>query len=147
MKRSKLFLTIAFATFMFLGGLAVNTSAQVTVRRVRRPVVVRPVYASPYWGYGRYGYYRGYYGYYRGYYDPFWDSYYQSPYERYQEQKFYLQREVAGNQRELEKHRAKYRADGYISPKEQRELEDDVRDVQRSIQKLNNFTRSYGVRY
>jgi hypothetical protein len=135
MKLTIRFLTIAFAMFMFLGALSVSTSAQtVTVRRVVRPVAVRSVYVSPW----RYGYGRGY-----RYYDPFWRSFYQTPYERYQEQRFYLQRELNGNRRELEKHRAKYRADGYISPKEQRELEDDVRDVQRSIQKLNSFNRSY----
>ena len=137
MKLTIRFLTIAFAMFMFFGALAVtDTSAQTTTRRViRRPVIVRQVYYSPYWGYGRY------------YYDPFVRSYYQSPYEQYQEQKWYLQRDLAGNRRELEKHRAKYGADGYISPKEKRELEDDVRDVQRSIQKLNEFNRYYGTRY
>lgn len=135
MKLTLRFLTIAFAMFLFVGALSVNTSAQtVTVSRVVRPVAVRPIY-SPYWGYG--------YGHYHGYYDPFWRERFQTPYERYLEQRFYLQSELNGNRRELEKHTAKYRADGYISPREQKELDDDVRDVRRSIQKLNKFNRSY----
>jgi hypothetical protein len=140
------FITLVFAILMIAGTLVVSASAQtggrVTVRRtITRPVVVRR-YVSPYWGYRSY-YGSPYWGY-SSFYDPYWDS----PYLRYQDQKFSLQRELAGNQRELAKHQAKYRADGYISEKERRELADDVRDVQRSRQRLNNFIRrNQGVNY
>ena len=133
---NKRFLTIAFAMFMLIGGLAVEASAQRRIVVVQQPVAVRRVYVRP--SYGYYPYRRFY-----GYSDPFYRSFYQSPYERYLEERFYARRELAGNRRELEKHRAKYRADGYISPKEQRELEDDVRDVQRSLQRLSRLNRSY----
>jgi len=145
MNMGRKLLVFVFAMFMVVGGLAVSASAQtggrVVVRRsINRPVVVRR-YVSPYWGYRNY-WGSPYYGY-SSFYDPYWNS----PYLRYQDQKFSLQRELAGNQRELAKHQAKYRADGYISDKERKELEDDVRDVQRSRQRLNSFVRRYEGRY
>lgn len=147
MNYKKKILTIAFAIMMLAGGFAIDSQAQtgnrIVVQRVyRRPVVVRPyAYSNPYWRARYYGY--PYYGY-SGFYDPFYDSfYYQSPYQRYLEQRFYLQRELNGNRRELAKHELKYRADGVITAKEQRELEDDRRDVQRSIEKLRRFGRDY----
>jgi hypothetical protein len=103
----------------------------------QRVVVVRPV-GRPYRGWGYRGWRSPFWGY-SSFYDPYWNS----PYLRYQDEKFRLQRELAGNRRELQKHNEKYRADGYISPKEREELADDHRDVQRSIEKLNNFTRNY----
>lgn len=138
MNMGRKLLVFVFAVFMMAGGFAVSAQAQtggrVVVRRsINRPVVVRR-YVSPFWGYRNYWGSR--YGY-SSFYDPYWNS----PYLRYQDQKFSLQRELAGNQRELAKHQTKYRADGYISDKERRELEDDVRDVQRSRQRLNNFVR------
>ena len=140
MKYGKRILTIAFAMFLLAGAFVASSSAQgrVVVRRIQsRPVVVRRVYyrdpfwrtrywGSPYWGYS-------------GFYDPYWES----PYLRYMDQKYYLQSRVQGNRRELQKHLQKYRADGYISPKEQRELDDDYRDVQRSTQRLNQLNRNY----
>jgi len=141
MKYGKRILTIVFAMFLFAGALVVSTSAQtgrVVVRPVvRRPVVVRryfvrdPFWRTRYWGSPYWGY------------SGFYDSYYESPYLRYMDQKYYLQSRVQGNRRELQKHLQKYRADGYISPKEQRELDDDYRDVQKSTQRLNQFNRNY----
>ena len=145
MNMGRKLLVFVFAMFMVVGGLAVSASAQtggrVVVRRsINRPVVVRR-YVRPYVGYRNY-WGSPYYGY-SSFYDPYWNS----PYLRYQDQKFSLQQELAGNQRELAKHQAKYRADGYISDKERRELEDDVRDVQRSRQRLNSFVRQYEGSY
>jgi hypothetical protein len=115
MKYGKKFLTIAFAMFMLAAGLTYEASAQRRVATVRRPVIVRNyVYRDPFWRT-------------RYYYDPFYSSYYYSPYLQYQEQRFQLQRELAGNQRELAEHLRKYRADGVITAKEQRELDDDYR--------------------
>ena len=141
MSRKCMTLTVfVFAVLVFVGTLAVGASAQtggrVVVRRaITRPIVVRR-HISPYWGY------RNYWGY-SSYYDPYWNT----PYLQYQDRKFMLERELAGNLRELSKHRVKYRADGYIPDKERRELDDDVRDVQRSRQKLYDFVRRYEVRY
>ena len=129
MKLGNLFLTLVFALFLSAGAFVSSTEAQ--VRRVVRPVVVyRPIYARPYWGYRRY-------------YDPFYSSFYQTPYERYQEERYYAQRELSGNQRELAEHQEKYSRDGVITAKERRELEDDVRDVAKARQRLANLNRYY----
>ena len=132
MKYRRIILTTAFTLMMLAGGLVSEASAQRVVY-VQRPVIVRSyIYRDPFWRTRYYGY------------SPFYDSYYyRSPYERYLERRYYLQRDLAGNRRELAKHQRKYRADGVITAKEQRELDDDIRDVQRSAQKLRSFSRNY----
>lgn len=138
---SRKFLTLIFAMFMLAGGLVVSAEAQtrrggVTVTRTtNRPVVVRRYYRNPYWGSRYWGYSR--------YYDPFYDPYYYSPYLRYQDQKVRLQNELAGNRRELAEHLRKYRADGVITAKEQRELDDDRKDVRNSELRLRQFNSNY----
>ena len=132
MKNGKRFLTIFFAMFMLVGGFTYEASAQ---RRVviRRPVVVRSyVYRDPFWR-----------SHYYGYGSPYYDSFYLSPYQRYQEERYYAERELAGNQRELAEHQRKYRADGVITAKEARELEDDIKDVRKSQARLRNYSRYY----
>jgi len=134
MKYGKKILTIIFAVLVLSAGLVLEASAQrrgVYIQRTTsRPVIVRRyIYRDPFWR-SRY---------YSGFYDPF----YYSPYLRHQEQRYYLQRELAGNRRELAEHQRKYRADGVITAKEQRELEDDYRDVSRSIERLSRFRRNY----
>ena len=130
MKFGKKFLTVAFALFMFAGGLVYEASAQQRVVTIRRPVIVRNyVYRDPFWR--------------TRYYSPFYEPYYYSPYLRYQEQRYYLQRELAGNQRELAKHRREYSRDGVITENERRELDDDIKDVRKSMAKLRNFSRYY----
>src|SRR3982750_3203813 len=89
MKFGKRFLTLVFAMFMLTGMYVYNAQAQTGRIIVRRPVVVRPYY-SPYWG--RAGYW--------GYYDPFYADMYKTPYERYLEERWHAQRELAGNQRD-----------------------------------------------
>ena len=135
MNKGKNILTLIFAALMVTGAFVISGPAQ-TRRIIVRPVVVRRN-VSPYRGY------RNYWGSpawrYSNVYDPYWND----PYLRYQEQRYYLQRELQGNERELQKHEQKYRADGYISPKEQKELADDIRDVQRSRQKLRQYGRGY----
>jgi hypothetical protein len=132
MKFGKKFLTVAFATFMLAGGLVYEASAQRRVVTIRRPVIVRNyVYRDPFWRTRYYGY------------SPFYEPYYYSPYLRYQEQRYYLQRELAGNQRELAEHRRKYSRDGVITEKERRELEDDIKDVREATARLRNFSRYY----
>ena len=131
MKFGKKVLTIAFAALMLAAGLVYEASAQTRrVVAVRRPVIVRSyVYRDPFWR--------------SRYYSPFYEPYYYSPYLRYQEPRFYLQRELAGNQRELAEHRRKYSRDGVITAKERRELEDDIKDVRESTVRLRNFSRYY----
>jgi hypothetical protein len=118
--------------FMFTGALVVSSQAQTRTVIVRRPVVVhrvyRPYWGSRYWGWGRY-------------YDPFYADMYKTPYERYLEERYYAQRELAGNQKELAKHKEKYARDGVITAKERKELDDDIRDVQKAQQRLRELNR------
>lgn len=138
MKYLKRAMISAFAVLMFGGALALDAPAQnrgtAVVRGGQRPVIVRRVirpyygwraWRSPYWGYS-------------GFYDP----YYYSPYLRYQDQKYRLESELRGNERELAKHQEKYRADGVITAKERRELEDDIKDVRESRARLQRFLRN-----
>lgn len=142
--RSK-FLTLMFTMFVAVTGFVISADAQarrsgVTVTSTRtQPVVVRRVvYRDPFWRSRYWG---------RRYYDPFYDPYYYSPYLRYKDQETRLRQELAGNRRELAKHLRKYRADGVLTDKERRELDDDYRDVARSEQKLRQFNRNYSVNY
>lgn len=130
MKLRNKILAIAFAMFMIGVGFTYEANAQRRVVYVRRPVVVRSyVYRDPFW--------------YSRYYDPFYSSYYYNPYLRAQEERYYAQQRLSGDERELQKHLRKYRADGVITAKEQRELDDDIRDVQRSRQRLRSYSRYY----
>lgn len=132
MKYIKRAIISAFAVLMFGGALALDASAQNRGTVVQRPVVVRrAIVRRPYWGYRPYWRSR--------FYDPFYDPYYYSPYLRYQDQKYRLESEVRGNERELRQHQEKYRADGVITAKERRELEDDVKDVRESRARLSRF--------
>ena len=136
--RSK-FLSLVFAMFVIVGGLAVSSTSAQTRTTVQRPIVVRTVvYRNPYY-YGNRYWGRGY-----GYYDPFYDPYYYSPYLRIKDQEYSLRSQLAGNRRELQKHLSKYRADGVLTAKEQRELADDRKDVANSEYRLRQFLRQYG---
>lgn len=142
--RSK-FLTLMFTMFVAATGFVISADAQtrrsgVTVTSTRtQPVVVRRVvYRDPFWRSRYWG---------RRYYDPFYDPYYYSPYLQYKDQETRLRQELAGNRRELAEHLRKYRADGVLTDKERRELDDDYRDVARAEQKLREFNRNYSVNY
>src|SRR5262245_41227665 len=107
---------IAFVIFMLSAGVVYEVSAQRRVIAGRRPVIVRSyVYRDPFWRSRYWG-------------SPFYDDYYYSPYRRREEERYYLERELAGNRRELAEHRRKYSADGIITSRERSELDDDVRD-------------------
>lgn len=130
MKYGKKILTIVFTLFVFGAGLVIEAAAQRRVvyvaPTVSRPIVVRQyVYRDPFW---RTRYW--------GYYDPFYSSYL-----REQERRYYLERDLEGNRRELAQHLRKYRADGVITEKERRELDDDYKDVAKSIQNLRRYRR------
>jgi hypothetical protein len=128
MKYSRKILTIAMAILLFIGSAAISASAQNRTggRTVKRPVVVkRYVRVRPY--YSRF---------WNPWYDSFYDPYFYDPYLREQRQRYYLERELSGNRRELQKHLAKYKADGVITAKEQRELDDDYKDVAKAEREL-----------
>lgn len=134
-----------FTMFVAATGFVISADAQtrrsgVTVTSTRtQPVVVRRVvYRDPFWRSRYWG---------RRYYDPFYDPYYYSPYLQYKDQETRLRQELAGNRRELAQHLRKYRADGVLTDKERRELDDDYGDVARSEQKLREFNRNYSVNY
>jgi hypothetical protein len=107
---------------------ALRSDAQVHGRRII--VVHRPIWHG--------GFYRPY-----GFYDPFYDPYFYDPYLRAQREKYYLQREVKDKRKDLAKHQEKYRADGYISPKEQEKLMKDRQKYAKAIEKLNKYNRDY----
>lgn len=131
MNLKKKILTAAFVMLFLGAGAVYEASAQRRVVTVRRPVIVTT-----------YGYYNPYYRT-RYYYDPFYDPYYYSPYLRAQEQRYYLEQRLAGNRRELNEHLRKYRADGVITAKERRELDDDYKDVRESMLQLRRYSRNY----
>ena len=141
MKYSRNILTIAFAIVLFIGSSVISTPAQRATggRIAQRPVVVqRYVRVRPYYyGYNRYWnpWYSSFgFG---GYYDP----YFYDPYLRERREKYYLEKELQGNRRELRKHLEKYNADGVITAKEQKELDDDYRDVAKAERKLKEFNQ------
>ncbi len=117
---------------VFGGVMAMDVSAQKNGGKPHKPVIVRPIIIHrhpwglrPYWGYG------------------FYDPYYYSPYLRYRDEKYRLESELRGNERELAKLQEKYLADGLITAKEQRELDDDIKDVRNSRERLERFLRYY----
>jgi hypothetical protein len=118
-------LTVAFV---------VSTSGQRRVRSVQsgtvyRPVAVRRVYwRNPF---------------YPRFYDPFYDPYFYDPYLRERRERYYREQSLRSKERELRKHREKYGRDGVITAKEQRELDDDIRDVQKARAKLAEHRRDY----
>jgi hypothetical protein len=136
MKYTQKLLTIAFAAVLLIGSAAISTQAQRRSGRIvyRRPVIVRPYYVSPY--------YYGYNPYWGSLYNPYFgDPFFYDPYLSERQQRSYLQNELRGNEKELRKHLEKYRADGVITEKERRELDDDYRDVARAKRDLNEFNR------
>lgn len=129
MKFRNLFLTLVFALFLSAGAFVSSAEAQ-RYRGVRSVVVYRPIYRSPFWGYRRY-------------YDPFYADLYKSPYERYQEERYYAQSQYRHDQRVLADHQEKYARDGVITDKERRKLADDVSDLQKSRTRLARLNRNY----
>jgi hypothetical protein len=135
MKYTRKLLTLAFTLVLLISAAAISVSAQ--QRRVNRSrVIVRPVIVQPY--------YYSYDWYWNRYYNPFYRDFYYNPYVELQRQRNYLQGELNGNQRELQKHLEKYNADGVITAKEREELNDDYRDVERARRNLAEFNRRYG---
>jgi hypothetical protein len=135
MKFSKYLVVFILSFFFIAGALVVDAAAQSggknSAGSQQRPVVVQRVYyvRDPFW-YDRYW----------GWSNPYYGRYY-SPYQAYRDQLFYLEGRVRGNRSELEKHLKKYNADGVITAKEQKELDDDYKDLDNSIRELEQFQR------
>jgi hypothetical protein len=129
MRFKNLFLTLVFALFLVGGAFFTSASAQ-----HRRVIVYRPVYTRPFFG--------GW-GFHRHYYDPFWGDMYRSPYEQYLEDRYYAQNAVAHDQKVLAEHREKYGRDGFLTDKERRKLQDDIKDLAKSRARLAQLNRNY----
>jgi hypothetical protein len=107
-----------------MGTAAIAASAQSRGgRRYHRPVRVYYVQPNPFWSWN-------------------YNPYYYDPYYRERQQRYYLRNRLQGNRRELNKHLEKYNADGVLTAKERRELEDDYKDVNRARSNLNRY-RNY----
>lgn len=151
MRLGKKLFTVSFAVLLVAVGLVYESSAQRRGAAVGRPGVTRSygrhypgVRRYPRWG-GRYWGGRYWSGYWPAYYDSFYFGpyFYYDPYMAYDDYLDHLERELEGNRRELAKHERKYRADGVITEKEQRELDDDHRDVQKALDRLKWARRNY----
>jgi hypothetical protein len=122
MRYTKRILTFIFAIVLLTGIYAISASAQ--RRGWHRPVRVYYVQRDPFWGF-----------------NSWYNPYYYDPYRLEREQRYYAENAARGNKRELDEHLRKYNADGVITAKERKELEDDYKDYNRSVQRLNEYRR------
>lgn len=127
MRYTKRALTFIFAILLLMGTAAIAASAQRRGGRgYHRPVRVYYVQRDPFWSWN------------------YWNNpYYYDPYYSERQQRYYLRSRLQGNQRELNKHLEKYNADGVLTAKERRELEDDYKDVNRARSNLSRYNRDY----
>ena len=126
MRYSRHFVLIS-ALFLFLSGLVLDVSAQTrTVTTVQRPVIVR--HWSPY---------RSWYG--NRWYDPWYDPYFYDPYLMEQRERYYKEKAVKDTSRKLNKDKEKFGSDGVITAKEQKKLEDRIKDHNKAVQKLDRY--------
>jgi hypothetical protein len=122
MRYTKRVLTFIFAIFLLMGMAAVTASAQTRKHRVVRYYYVQP---DPFWSWNSWNN--------PSYYDPYYSE---------RQQRYYMENRLRGNRRELAEHLEKYNADGVLTAKERKELEDDYRDVNRARRDLNRY-RNY----
>jgi hypothetical protein len=122
MRYTKRILIFIFAVFLLMGMAAVTASAQTRKHRVVRYYYVQP---DPFWSWNSWR-----------------NPYYYDPYYSERQQRYYLETRLQGNRRELAEHLEKYNADGVLTAKERRELEDDYKDVNRARADLNRY-RNY----
>ena len=112
--------------FAFAGASEVSAQ-QRTVRRV----IYRPVYIRRPFFYSRF------------YNDPFYDPYYYDPYLRAQRDRYYAEQRVARERRDLAEHRAKYYADGILTPKEQEQMASDREQLAKALRDARRYTVRY----
>lgn len=135
MKHTKKLVTLFFATILLIGTMVIVASAQRRGKvRIYRPVAV----GSYYYGYSNPWYWNSWANPWYG--DP---SFY-DPYYRERQQRSYLNRRVRGDRKDLRKSIEKYNADGVLTDKERRKLEDKYQDVEKSERKLREFNEDNG---
>lgn len=123
--------TIFAVMAVLMTTMVIVGSAQVrNVRKVQRPVIVRPIIVrDPFW------YHRHHWG--------FWgDPYWHDPYLRERREQYYREKAVRDARRKISKDRAKFQADGYISPKEQEKMAKNQRKYGRAVERLNKYDRN-----
>ena len=134
MKWFRRVLVVLAVTLLYNGFAAETADAQRRVvrvsRTVTRPVIVRRVFVrDPFW------------------YDRFWghpfgyDPYFYDPYLRLQREKYYKEKSVRDAKRKINKKRAKYWRDGYLSFDEREELAESQRKYEKAVYKLAKFYR------
>ncbi len=129
MKYTKRIITIISSLFILLGGLVISAEAQTGSRRVQRPIIVRH-----YWvrrpNFSRWGWY-----------DRWYDPYFYDPYLRERRERYYLEKDVREERKDLREDREKYMRDGVITDKEREKLAKQEAKLQKAINKLNKFRR------
>ena len=127
---------IVLAVMLLYSGFAVETAdGQRRIVRtsgiVTRPVIVRRVFIrrDPFW-------YDRFWGYPFGY-----DPYFYDPYLRAQREKYYREKAVRDAKRKINKKRAKYWSDGYLSYEERKKLAKNQRKLEKATYKLVKFYR------
>jgi len=68
---------------------------------------------------------------------------YETPYQRYQEERYYAESNLRDKQKDLRKHREKYARDGYLTPKEQEKLAKDQRKLAEARERASQYRRYY----
>ena len=131
MKYRNRFVMFLFSILMLGGMFAFAGASDVSAQqRTVRRVIYRPVYIRrPFWG--------------RAYYDPFYDPYYYDPYLRAQRDKYYAEQRVSRERRDMAEHRAKYYADGILTPKEQEQMASDREQLAKAMQNLRRYSTRY----
>jgi hypothetical protein len=131
MKSVKRFGIIASIIFLFLTGLAVMPAEAQDRKRV---IIVRPiVYRDPFW-FHRYD----------PWYDPFYRARrYESPRQMYEREKYKRESKVDEELRELNKEREKAMRDRVITAKEQKNIDEEMREYRKAVADLESFNRSF----
>jgi len=116
MRYVKRTILILSAIMLLFGAMVASVSAQSRTVVVSRPVIVRTY--DPFWGWGWH------------------NSYWNDPYYWEQRQRYYDRQSVRDAEKKLSKDRAKYNADGYLTPKEQEKLAKDQQNYYKAVERL-----------
>ncbi len=114
-----LFSTFAIMLLLTIGALGV--SAQDGEKPRQRPIVI--YYYDPFWSWDRWRY----------------DPYAYDPYLRERRQIYYLREEIRDARSDLKEHMDEYNADGIITAKERRELNEDYADLNEALSELEEY--------
>ena len=124
MKYRNRFVVFLFSILMLVGVFAFAGTNDVSAQtRTVRRVIYRPVFVRrPFF--------------YRSFYDPFYDPYFYDPFLRAQRDKYYADQRVARERRDMAEHRAKFYADGILTPKEQEQMRSDQEQLAKALHDL-----------